>query len=340
MTDQAIAVPRRTSAVERYLAAETRLWQHYGLAAAGAVRRDRPAASEASRARGWERERQCCSSTAPSVRDAWPSLVAGMPGFRCLVLDRPGWGLSTPVDFRAAGIGQFVADLLARSCSIRSTSTGSTWSAGRSATCGRSAWPNTIRRASVGSCSSAAGRSSPMSACRVSSGCWPRRSARSSSGCRSTGIGCCPSCATAGTRPAWRTGACPTSSSTWRLAPANDTPRCVTSATWSAASSAGRVGGRASCSTRASSAASKQPTLLVYGTADPTGSVEIWRRVTDSLPDGELQVIDRAPATIRGSRTRRASPRGCRASWRDRRAIRRRSRRPMPGGRAPRGRCS
>ena len=32
MTDHAIAAPRRTSAMERYLAAETRLWQHYGLA--------------------------------------------------------------------------------------------------------------------------------------------------------------------------------------------------------------------------------------------------------------------------------------------------------------------
>jgi hypothetical protein len=32
MTDHAIATPRRTTAIERYLAAETRLWQHYGLA--------------------------------------------------------------------------------------------------------------------------------------------------------------------------------------------------------------------------------------------------------------------------------------------------------------------
>ena len=38
----------------------------------------------------------------------------------------------------------------------------------------------------------------------------------------------------------------------------------------------------------------EEPTLLVYGTADPTGSVDIWRRVTDSLPDGELQVMEGA----------------------------------------------
>ena len=49
--------------------------------------------------RRWDRDRPCCSSTAPSVRVAWPSLIAGMPGFRSLVLDRPGWGLSTPVEY-------------------------------------------------------------------------------------------------------------------------------------------------------------------------------------------------------------------------------------------------
>jgi hypothetical protein len=32
MTDHVIAAPRRTSSIERYLDAETRLWQHYGLA--------------------------------------------------------------------------------------------------------------------------------------------------------------------------------------------------------------------------------------------------------------------------------------------------------------------
>jgi pimeloyl-ACP methyl ester carboxylesterase len=38
----------------------------------------------------------------------------------------------------------------------------------------------------------------------------------------------------------------------------------------------------------------EQPTLLVYGTADPTGSVDIWRRVTNALPHGELQLMDGA----------------------------------------------
>ena len=55
---------------------------------------------------------------------------------------------------------------------------------------------------------------------------------------------------------------------------------------------------------RASSAAPRQsaahggeidhPTLMVYGTADPTGDTDLWRRVMRGLPRGELEVMDGA----------------------------------------------
>jgi pimeloyl-ACP methyl ester carboxylesterase len=35
-----------------------------------------------------------------------------------------------------------------------------------------------------------------------------------------------------------------------------------------------------------------QPTLMVYGTADPGGSVDIWRQFTGRMPQGELEVVD------------------------------------------------
>ena len=41
-------------------------------------------------------------------------------------------------------------------------------------------------------------------------------------------------------------------------------------------------------------AAIGQPTLLIYGTADPTGTLEVCRRVAGLLPRGELQVVDGA----------------------------------------------
>ena len=114
MTDHAIAMPRRTSAMERYLAAETRLWQHYGLA---------PRERFVEIARPRARLRVLEAGSGPPVLflhgtvgpGSWPSLVAGLPGFRSLVLDRPGWGLSTPVEFPRSGYRAFVADLLAAS---------------------------------------------------------------------------------------------------------------------------------------------------------------------------------------------------------------------------------
>jgi pimeloyl-ACP methyl ester carboxylesterase len=35
-----------------------------------------------------------------------------------------------------------------------------------------------------------------------------------------------------------------------------------------------------------------QPTLMVYGTADPVGSVDIWRRFVGRFPRGELELVD------------------------------------------------
>lgn len=43
---------------------------------------------------------------------SWASLIRELPGFRSIVLDRPGWGLSSPVDFSKREYGPFVADLL------------------------------------------------------------------------------------------------------------------------------------------------------------------------------------------------------------------------------------
>ena len=42
----------------------------------------------------------------------WGSLVRALPGFRCLLLERPGWGLSTPLDYASLEYRAAVADLL------------------------------------------------------------------------------------------------------------------------------------------------------------------------------------------------------------------------------------
>ncbi len=42
----------------------------------------------------------------------WPSLVRELEGVRCILLDRPGWGLSSPVDYSATDYNALVAELL------------------------------------------------------------------------------------------------------------------------------------------------------------------------------------------------------------------------------------
>jgi pimeloyl-ACP methyl ester carboxylesterase len=44
--------------------------------------------------------------------DAWAPLVRELRGFRCLVLDRPGWGLSSPFDYSRRPYRSVTADIL------------------------------------------------------------------------------------------------------------------------------------------------------------------------------------------------------------------------------------
>jgi pimeloyl-ACP methyl ester carboxylesterase len=113
MTDHAIATPRRASAMERYLAAEARLWQHCGLA-------PRERFVEIARPRTRLRVLEAGSgrpvlfihgTIGPA---AWAPLVGQLLGYRGLVLDRPGWGLSDPVRFPGSDMRPFVATLLVR----------------------------------------------------------------------------------------------------------------------------------------------------------------------------------------------------------------------------------
>ena len=36
----------------------------------------------------------------------------------------------------------------------------------------------------------------------------------------------------------------------------------------------------------------RHPLLMIYGAADPVGSVDVWSRFVDHLPEGELEVFD------------------------------------------------
>ena len=42
----------------------------------------------------------------------WAPLIRELPGIRCVMIDRPGWGLSSPFDYRDLDYGEVAATIL------------------------------------------------------------------------------------------------------------------------------------------------------------------------------------------------------------------------------------
>ena len=42
----------------------------------------------------------------------WAPLIRELSGFRCLMVDRPGWGVSSPIDYKAASFGSLTSSIL------------------------------------------------------------------------------------------------------------------------------------------------------------------------------------------------------------------------------------
>jgi len=100
MTSRAVAMDPPDERTERYRRAERAVWSHYGLEP---TERFVEFESPAVRLRI-----QDVGSGEPIVfahGGVWPAvafapLVRELPGYRCILLDRPGCGLSSPVDWR------------------------------------------------------------------------------------------------------------------------------------------------------------------------------------------------------------------------------------------------
>jgi pimeloyl-ACP methyl ester carboxylesterase len=292
MTDHAIAMPRRTSAMERYLAAETRLWQHYGSV---------PQERFVEIARPRARLRVLEAGSGPPVLfihgtvgpGSWPSLVAGLPGFRCLVLDRPGWGLSTPVEYPRRAYRPFVADLVAglldaleiERVDLVGGSIGDLWALSLA-----ERHPDRVGRVVLlggGPLVPAAPVppfirvvSSPIGAIVVR---LPVSAGRVRSILRAAGHG---ASLDADTIPRAFIG--------WRVANDTDTiamrhertmaRRVVDGASYRAGITFDDDALRAI----------EAPILMVYGTADATGDADTWRALAGALPNGFLEVIESA----------------------------------------------
>ena len=104
--------PASGARTERYRRAERAFWDHHGLAPAErfVTVGSPPARLRVQELGSGEPVLFVHGTGGPGAYFA--PLLAELHGFRCLVLDRPGWGLSAPVDFSGRPYRMVVAELL------------------------------------------------------------------------------------------------------------------------------------------------------------------------------------------------------------------------------------
>ncbi len=218
-------------------------------------------------------------------------LLGELHGFRCLVLDRPGWGLSASVDFSGGPYRTVVAELLRetldalgidRACLVGG-SIGNLWALRLA-----QAHPSRVDRlvllgggpltAQIPVPAFIRLLRSPLGKVIIRVPEKPQMVAKQLAGLgHATGDG-------PGQVPAafvdWRVAM--TRETDWRRHE-RDMVRCVVGR-------GGFVPGFVLQDVEIAEIA--QPTLMVYGTADPVGSVDIWRRFVGRMPRGELELVD------------------------------------------------
>ncbi len=224
----------------------------------------------------------------------WASLISELPGFRSIVLERPGWGLSSAIDFSGQDYGKLVAEVLrgaldalelewahvaggsignvwALRLAARdpSRSVGSScWAPGRS--CPKPGFPGVIRLLA-----------SPAGALMVR---MPGNRSRLRSILRQSGHG-----------PSLEDGRIPDEFLDWRVRVESDTDSMRHERDMVCAIVKGTSYRPGLTFDDAELAAIQQPTLHVHGTSDETvGSAESWQRVADALPRGELCLVEGA----------------------------------------------
>jgi 2-hydroxy-6-oxonona-2,4-dienedioate hydrolase len=294
MNHTATAITPTDAGVERYREAERVLWNHYGLQP---TERFVEVSSPAAKLRIVEVGSGPPLFLVPGTAGTgpyWGALVRELKGFRCLLLDRPGWGLSTPLDYSNVEYGTAVADLLRGAldaleierADVVGASIGDVWAlrlasrhparVGRVVLLGggpivaESGAPGIIRMIA-----------SPIGAIMVR---LPQMPGRVRAFMRQAGHGA-----------SLDAGRLPDEYIRWRVAFDRETDSMRNERDMVRAIVSWRKGLRPGLTFEdAKLTAIQQPTLLVYGTADPVGTVDVWRRVVGLLPRGELQLVDGA----------------------------------------------
>ena len=275
-------------ATERYRDAERTLWQQYGL---DPTERFVELSEPALRLRvvevGAGRPVLFIPGTG-GTGPYWAPLIRELPGIRRLLLDRPGWGLSSPIDYRSGAFGSLAASTLVKvldtleldRVDIVGASIGGLWAlhmahrhpsrVGRVAVLG--GLPNT----EVGVPRFIKLLSSPIGAILVRA---PMSRKMLESQLQAVGHG--PSVA-AGRMDDFIP---------WRLAFSRYTPSMHHERDMVRALRLGE-GWRPGFAMEAHDLAEiRQPVRMIFGSADPTGTPDIWRRFIGQLPSGELVLV-------------------------------------------------
>lgn len=294
MTSGASTTTSAEPAADRYREAERSLWSHYGLEASERfVKLSSPAVTLRVVELGSGPPVLFIPGTA-GTGPYWGPLVRALSGFRCLMLDRPGWGLSTTLDYSSVEYGTAVADLLLglldtleiETADLVGASIGDVWAlrlaarhpgrVGRVVLLGggpivaESGAPGIVRLIA-----------SPIGALMVR---LPQTPKRVQAIMRQAGHGA-----------SFDAGRIPEDYVRWRVAFERETDSMRNERAMVRSIVSWRKGFRPGLTFEdAELTAIRQPTLMVYGTADPVGTVDVWRRVVDLLPGGELQLIDGA----------------------------------------------
>jgi 2-hydroxy-6-oxonona-2,4-dienedioate hydrolase len=293
MTHDAVLSPAAETRAERYHRAETALWEHHGL---------RPTVRFIQLEKPRVRLRVVEFGTGAPVlmvhgtvgSGSWPSLIEAMgPGYRFIVLDRPGWAGSEPLDFSthpyrtvAADILRGVLEALAiERAVVLGGSIGDVWALSLA-----QFHPERVLKVvllGAGPMVTEAKRpsfirliASPIGALIVR---LPVSAERARSILRDSGHG-----------PSLDAGRIPDAFVDWRVSLSNDTRSMRHERDMVRSLVRGDGWTPGFLFDDADLGAIEAPALMVYGTADQVGDSRVWRRVMGAMPRGRLEMIDGA----------------------------------------------
>ena len=221
----------------------------------------------------------------------WAPLVKQLPGYRCLLVDRPGWGPSDPVDYRGKSLADIAATVLgavqqaldAPTVDVIGASVGNLWGLGlasrRSAAVrrivllGGGPWrevpiPTFFRILA-----------SPLGALIVR---MPLSASATSSQIRAIGHG-----------PSIDAGKLD-SFIDWRVSLTRETPSMRHERAMVKAYLRGRQWRTGFVPSDAELASVRQPVRMLFGSADTAGTPEVWERFVAKLPNGSIEVVQGA----------------------------------------------